>query len=381
MATKIDPGEGHPIDTIPQSKQGIPFTFYDTMWYEHELGMMTCPTCHDIHGESVTFEEERRKGLLHLTYSFGEQTGQIERGNFCVSCHKNKKEMSSGFHGQYDCKSCHLPHRDPSPPEGAVGSSWFCLKCHADVPKREAFVFEILGKGLSEKSQETGNALLFDDLGNRSKEGVISCPSCHDVHASTKRLDRTFKERSEDETCYTCHPEKREFEATRHDLSKGAGTGCKACHGICTEDLPSVKLREITRGLSANPADGDCLFCHAGQVKENFYLFHPKSKEKVKSSYGADVYVESDMQMVSRISGFGKMDFPLFAESGEEQKIGSLGCLTCHDPHRKNKIETKKNSFLRDESSSFVSSLCEPCHKVDTEKWVREYHYMRREEE
>ncbi len=142
-----------------------------------------------------------------------------------------------------------------------------------------------------------------------------------------------------------------------------------------------MKLREITRGLSANPADGDCLFCHAGQVKENFYLFHPKSKEKVKSSYGADVYVESDMQMVSRISGFGKMDFPLFAESGEEQKIGSLGCLTCHDPHRKNKIETKKNSFLRDESSSFVSSLCEPCHKVDTEKWVREYHYMRREEE
>ncbi len=377
LAEPVDFGEGHPVDIIPSVKKGIPLPFFDSFWRKNELGMVTCPTCHNVHGENISAIPDQRQGLLNLRYSFGDQEGFIERRNFCVICHVEKKGMKLGPHGKKRCEDCHMIHVSGKE-KGVPPLPDLCVECHNDVPEREAFVFEILGKKKPEDMHVSEKAVFLMENGRLGTDGVVSCPSCHDPHASSADSKKSFVGGNPSAPCLLCHPEKAQLKGSPHDLDDE--NLCGECHGMCLVKFTKNDMKEITEDFGANPADAKCIFCHSDFADEGFYFTHPKKVTPVKSSYGATVFVGSDVVMVSKLPGSSSVKYPLFDENGRMRESGTLGCRTCHDPHLENKIEDKETYFLRDSSGLFISYICLPCHGSDARDHVLKFHSLKRKE-
>ncbi|RMG61031.1 MAG: hypothetical protein D6713_01245 [Deltaproteobacteria bacterium] len=364
---------GHPVDFIPPSKEGLPLPFFDTFWKENELGMVTCPTCHNVHGEKISALPEQRQGLLNLMYRFGDEVGYIERRNFCSICHRREKAIAVGPHREKECEECHPVHVKGSS-EAKKDVARLCLSCHVDVPEKGAFVFSLLGKTKKEGMKVSDSAIFIDETGRISEAGGVSCPSCHDVHTAGVREKGGFPGGNPSEACLSCHPEKSALRDSPHDFGDDI---CGECHTICRKGFDEKDLREIARDFDANPADARCLICHSDFEEEGFSFVHPKKMRRVKSSYGAIVYVGDPVTMVSRIPGESSLFFPLFDQKGRPRENGSPGCLTCHDPHRDN-METKRTFFLRDPSGYFISAVCQPCHSDGAQEHVLKFHTLKR---
>ena len=204
--------------------------------------------------------------LCNISLATGDEeaqaTAEYSKGaNQCMSCHREGRdraahevflgqmgisgaEKSPFAEGSHDCETCHGPsasHRKknedgtrPSPavsfakgtPTGAQNE--VCLGCH-----------------------DGGNMIHW--FGSMHEEEEVACVSCHAVHAAR---DPVFDKLAQQERCFACHPRTRAatFMASSHPLRFGEMT-CSDCHN------PHDGANDYL--LTRSTVNDTCYTCHA----------------------------------------------------------------------------------------------------------------------
>lgn len=193
----------HPVDISPVSSvvpPDLPLTH----------GMITCNTCHDIHGDHVNV--------------FGEKTYFLRRlppgRNFCMACHR----QGISFDSHMDAIDvAHIGSRfkviDPSEPIDQVSRD--CISCHGGIVGSAA-TFKLgagiwshnyadhshpIGINYEMSRMERKDAWLkpLSTLDKRFRffDGKIGCGTCHDVYSKSKNSLVMGNQNSN--LCRSCH--------------------------------------------------------------------------------------------------------------------------------------------------------------------------------
>lgn len=291
-------------------------------------GVISCPTCHDVHGS----------GIMPVGHGVGKllrrpgNNESIDPGKAatCSECHKGKEKK----HGPLDCLSCHPPHTDDA---GVTN----CRKCHP-----------------------VEGGALFD----RHRKAGASCGTCHKVHGTDAGGGTA------EEPCLGCHPATRKIRKTSH-ASLGSNS-CDRCHPVHRD--PPGELARPKLGEEIFWPDVPCLKCHreGGAAPSPARRKHPARTREVPTNYGATVTHETPITMLGRFKEGVRPMFPLFDASGNRSLSGIMGCLTCHDPHAGGTRDGSPtaNGYLRDPGYVFLSEICAPCHRGNNAERIRTFH-------
>lgn len=173
------------------------------------------PTCASCHGESEAHarKQEGATDLPKPDVTFGKTPGKIstvsptERSRVCQSCHDHdaKRALWAGSQHQaadVACDSCHQVHTNRDKVLQKSTQISVCYSCHKEQRAQ-----------LSRASHHP------------VPEGKMTCSDCHNVHGSAGA--KLAKRDSMNDTCFTCHAEKRgPFVHQHHPVSED----CANCH-------------------------------------------------------------------------------------------------------------------------------------------------------
>lgn len=334
MASPMADG-GHPVNVIVPRPLPNEFPLYGEGGKKIPKGVMTCPTCHEVHGTGIIPLGGSGTGKLLRPPSKREGAGS-EKEDPCLPCHTGKGIA----HGKSTCLSCHPQHRERKVEEA-------CRECHPARPGGMARIHEAGGKG---------------------------CAACHPMHDQKTRVAAEGR-------CLSCHQREERIRGTPH-AGTGKGT-CAPCHPAHEDPVPFQENRKPWE--ETFPPDLACLRCHNpdGTGTVPMWTEHPKKRKKVATSYGATVTMESPIPMISRMREGSRPLFPLFDEAGAKSQSGRMGCLTCHDPHAGTIIKREEekrtaSGYLRDPSGIFLADVCANCHRGEAGDHVRKFHRLPR---
>lgn len=173
------------------------------------------PTCTSCHGQSKAHLEQ--KGAPDVTFSAKSTTAIDARNDACQQCHQkdSKRFAWEGSAHQargLSCASCHKVHvakdlaRDKSTQAGV------CFTCHKE-----------------QRSQ------INKPSHHPIAEGKMTCSDCHNAHGSAG--PKLMKRVRVNDTCYTCHMEKRgPFVHNHQPVSEDCST-CHNPHGTTAESM------------------------------------------------------------------------------------------------------------------------------------------------
>lgn len=267
-----DESEAKPILSLYQTKHGV-------------TGNASAPTCQSCHGESKqhlggnTTGKGRPKpdivfGAKKTTAGYAPNDAH-EQGQVCLSCHKDGKRThwAGSQHESRDvpCSSCHSLHKPQDPMLTRISQPEVCYSCH-----------------------KTQRAQTHRTSTHPLDAGKMACSDCHNPHGSTGPT--LLVKNSINETCYTCHAEKRGPFLWEHSPVTDDCSTCHTPHG--STNAPLLKTR--TPWL--------CQECHSGD-------------------HGAQVNSGANLQngLVTSVNG----TTPL-ASAAARAQMGARACLNCH---------------------------------------------------
>jgi len=154
----------------------------------------------------------------------------------CLSCHESEiheKRPGKNMHMSADvnCSDCHAVHQSVHAPSPLLVSRQeeLCISCHSDQ-----------------------KAIFSKPFTHKMGHGAVECASCHDPHGGKGR--KKFRAgMSSEETCVTCHAEKKGPFVFEHVT--GLNGDCMSCHESHGSSNPRQLTRSNTRQL--------CLECHS----------------------------------------------------------------------------------------------------------------------
>lgn len=177
------------------------------------------PTCTDCHGESDKHRLHKgsdKPPVVDRSFRKGTKTSAGARSDVCTTCHKGGSKMfwAMSTHAAQDvtCSNCHQVHSGKDKVRDKVSQASVCYTCH--------------------KEQRT---MMSKPSRHPVQEGKMSCSDCHSPHGSPgqKQLARA----TVNETCYTCHMEKRgPFLNNHQPVSEDCGI-CHNPHGTTAPNL------------------------------------------------------------------------------------------------------------------------------------------------
>ncbi len=195
--------------------------------------------CESCHGASA----DHYRSMQSPTVVFGEATGRFPasevavQNQACLSCHESGQRIhwASSEHqfGELTCVSCHQIHQEGSPAPQGMASVDLCLGCHLE--KR------------AQINMRSHHPLT---------EGLMTCSSCHNPHGSEAAT--LLAKASVNDTCTSCHAEKRGPFLWEHEPVTDSCTTCHNPHGATQ-----------SRMLTSRPPFL-CQTCHSD-------VFHPSS--------------------------------------------------------------------------------------------------------
>ena len=179
------------------------------------------PTCMSCHGTSEKHIEASGGEKPDRTFNRNPQTPVEERNGACLGCHQkdgNRTHWSGSTHETRGlaCASCHQIHTGQDRVRDKRRQTEVCFGCHKD--KR------------TEVNKPSHHPVL---------EGKVVCSDCHNVHGSVG--PKLMKRDSVNETCYTCHMEKRGPFVHNHEPVSDDCTNCHNPHGTVAENM--LKMR------------------------------------------------------------------------------------------------------------------------------------------
>jgi DmsE family decaheme c-type cytochrome len=182
------------------------------------------PTCTSCHGESPTHVNKPAdaKERPKPDRSFGKaSTTPIEaRNQTCLTCHQGGKRMhwQMSLHAARDvtCSSCHQVHAAHDKARDKYTQTEVCFSCHKEQ-----------------------RAQINKPSRHPIREGKVSCSDCHNPHGSAgpKNLVRD----NVNDTCYTCHMEKRGPFVRTHQPVQEDCSICHNPHGTTAPNLLKVR--------------------------------------------------------------------------------------------------------------------------------------------
>jgi DmsE family decaheme c-type cytochrome len=204
-------GDDFPVLAIGKTKHGT-------------MADARTPTCTSCHGESDSHVNKPSSATERPRpdRSFGKhsKTPMEERSATCLTCHQGGKRIhwQSSMHSSREvaCSSCHQVHTQHDRVRDRVEQMDVCFACHKEQ-----------------------RAQLNKPSRHPMREGKVVCSDCHNAHgtAGEKMLVRD----NVNDTCYSCHMEKRgPFVRTHQPVQENCAI-CHNPHGTTHDNLLKVR--------------------------------------------------------------------------------------------------------------------------------------------
>lgn len=216
----------------------------------------SCASCHgDTTAHAESADPSKIKNPSKLSYAEAQKT--------CLSCHANSHQQgfwSGSAHesSNLTCLSCHSVHKARSPEKLLVKrtTNETCLACHTDL----------------RKAQFQRSTHLFRD---ENRYARMNCTDCHSPHGS--QAPKMVKGNSANETCYSCHTEKRGPFLWQHSPVQENCMTCHSSHGSNNPSLLAMRTTQLCQSChmqgrhqtvagrpnSAWVFNRSCLSCHS----------------------------------------------------------------------------------------------------------------------
>jgi DmsE family decaheme c-type cytochrome len=196
----------------------------------------TCITCH---GSSESHGEKPRENSPSLSFGPRWPAKTNKQSNVCLTCHQKGEQAmwSESVHHDEElaCTNCHTLHINKDPILDKITQVKTCGNCHTNV--RSA---------INLKSHHP------------IREGQVTCTDCHNPHGSL--TESSLKAATLNDTCFSCHAEKRGPFLFEHAPVSEECTSCHTPHGSVNDNLLT------TRGPFL------CQQCHS-------VAFHPSTQQ------------------------------------------------------------------------------------------------------
>lgn len=191
------------------------------------------PNCQSCHGESKGHQTD--PAGVHPDTVFGIKSKNVssvdDRNDTCLGCHKTGLRMhwSGSEHQKRDvsCSNCHTVHIPNDPVLAKASQPEVCYACH-----------------------KTQRAQTHRISTHPIEAGKVACSDCHNPHGSTG--PKLLVKNSVNETCYTCHAEKRGPFLWEHGPVVDDCTNCHTPHGSTNAPLLKARVPWL------------CQECHSG---------------------------------------------------------------------------------------------------------------------
>ncbi|NKF51815.1 DmsE family decaheme c-type cytochrome [Shewanella sp. WXL01] len=209
---------------------------------------LQCEACHGPQGS-------HNRGGREPMITFGkDSTLSAEKQNsVCMSCHTDDKRMNwdSSHHDNADvaCASCHSVHTPADPILDKKTENQVCTSCHT--------------KAKADMNKRSSHPLKWNQM---------TCSDCHNPHGSLS--DSDLVKPSINETCYSCHAEKRGPKLWEHAPVTENCVTCHNPHGSVNEGMVKTRAPQLcqqchTSGHARNPYFGNT--GQGSNVNDNAY--------------------------------------------------------------------------------------------------------------
>lgn len=365
-------------------------------------GEIICQSCHNAHGNKALMAPSNNSTLCLLCHQIKKTLVESKHDlRLTLPEAVNIRQQVSSQSGP--CGACHIPHnasnrrlwaRKLAPGNPA---RQMCLSCHGE---KGGYQTTHIGEHShpidiepGSKIPDTGSLPLFSTSLAKSSKGRIQCFTCHEVHqwdpnTGDNRGDQNVEGDVSNSflriangpasgLCVECHVDKKQLITSDHNLdvtapeeknlqnlTAAASGPCGACH------IPHNASGRRLWGKQLS-ADKDfvsqlCTGCHSEDGA---------AKTKLIGDNNHPVNV--NFQMLN-IDATGKKEtflLPLYESEGDKNAGQKIVCLTCHEPHTWDPINSgpllnytfkniegdTTNSFLR-KSNFPTPGLCKICH-------------------
>ncbi|MDA0689472.1 MAG: DmsE family decaheme c-type cytochrome [Proteobacteria bacterium] len=195
-------------------------------------------TCANCHGDSASHGQSLQSpGIVFSNEGRFPASDKAVQNQTCLNCHQSRETVhwSGSAHQAADlaCADCHTIHASHATALNELSDASVCLRCH-----------------LEQRAQ----------MNLRSHhpvaEGLMTCNDCHNPHGSDAMA--LLSRISVNETCTSCHAEKRGPFLWEHQPVTEDCTYCHTPHGSTQDRLLSVRQPFL------------CQTCHSE-------AFHPSS--------------------------------------------------------------------------------------------------------
>lgn len=180
--------------------------------------------CESCHGPSAD-HMKRNEGSTtrpepHIVFGQNSITPVEDQNAVCMTCHEGGIRMnwtgSQHHNGDVACAACHTVHAAKDPVLVKTTQPEKCYTCHVE-----------------QKAQS------FRRSRHPIKEGKVVCSDCHNPHGSFG--PSMLRQANVNDTCYTCHTEKRGPFLWEHAPVRDDCTNCHTPHGSSQPRLLKVR--------------------------------------------------------------------------------------------------------------------------------------------
>ncbi|HYD62699.1 MAG TPA: DmsE family decaheme c-type cytochrome [Noviherbaspirillum sp.] len=176
----------------------------------------TCTSCHGKSDKHVDYKGKDKPPKTDIAYGKDSKNTAEQRSEACLTCHQGGNRMhwagSQHASGEVACSSCHQVHTQKDKVRDKATQAEVCFACH--------------------KTQRSdANKLSHHPV----TEGKVACSSCHNLHGSAG--PKLLIKNTVNETCYTCHAEKRGPFLWEHPP---ATDDCSVCHTPHGSNQPTL---------------------------------------------------------------------------------------------------------------------------------------------
>lgn len=227
-------------------------------------GQLQCEACHGPGGAHTARVKKGESRPPVIRFGSHAATPVDVQNGACLGCHK--ADMNAGWHGgahddnRVACVDCHRSHAEKDPVLVQASQPDVCGTCH--------------------QAQRMDHAKAFT---HPLRQGQMSCTGCHSPHGTTAEFQ--LVRQNINETCATCHAEKRGPFLWEHAPVAEDCTLCHASHGssqpgmlkqrgplLCQQCHSQAGHPSFVQGSSALPGGampssyllgGNCLNCHS----------------------------------------------------------------------------------------------------------------------
>ncbi|MDF0534344.1 DmsE family decaheme c-type cytochrome [Shewanella sp. A32] len=198
---------------------------------------LQCEACHGPQGKHKGANEPM------ITFGKGSTLSPQKQNSVCLSCHTDDKRMNweGSHHDNADvaCASCHTIHAAQDPVLSKATEVEVCTSCHtkekADMNKRSAHPL---------------------------KWNQMTCTDCHNPHGTSTEAD--LVKPTINETCYSCHAEKRGPKLWEHAPVTENCDSCHNPHGSANEAM--LKARAPMLCQQCHASDGHTSNAYLGNT-------------------------------------------------------------------------------------------------------------------